>query len=1357
MRGKSMSGGSKWFLSGAILGILLLLMASAGWAAPTVTAFTPAEGSVAPLSTTVTATFSEAMNPATITSGSFTLSRFVGLKAVAGGYYHTVALKNDGTVVAWGDNEYGQCNVPAGLSGVVAVAAGMWYTVALKDNGTVVAWGDNDDHGVTTVPAGLSGVVAIASGSDHIVALKNDGTVVAWGYNIYGQTTVPTGLNGVIAVAAGGYHSVALKNDGSVVPWGDSSFGLNSVPPGLSGVKAIAAGGFHTVALKNDGTLVAWGFNNDGQITVPTGLSGVAAIAAGEYFTEALKNDGSVVAWGDNSNGQCNVPAGLTGVTAIAAGFFHSLALKNDGTMVGWGKNNYLQSNVMPGLSGVAAIAAGTVHTAVLKNDGTAAAWGDNIYGESTFPMGLTGVIAIAAGSYDTVALRNDGTVSAWGRNDNNQTVVPSGLSGVTAIAASWHTVALKNNGTVVAWGYNSNGQCTVPVGLSGVVAIAAGGFHTVALKNDGTVVAWGYNVNGQTSVPAGLSGVVAIAAGSNHTVALKNDGTVVAWGYNVNGQTSVPAGLSGVVAIAAGDYHTVALKNDGTIVAWGSNSNGQITVPAGLSGVAAIAAGGAYTIALKKDGTVVAWGYGQGGGAMAATSFYEKPIQGIVTYDQATNIATFAPSAPLEPDATYYGTLNTGARSTAGVHPFADYRWSFLTSGLAMATITLDHLIQPYDGTPESVTATTNPSGLPVVITYKADDGSTVISPTVPGKYHVDAAIVAPNYQHYQGSASAFLDITNAIVILDNLNQQYDGTPRVVTATTIPAGLSVVITYDGSLIPPIAVGSYKVVARADGPGYHGIAIDTLNVAKGTPTITWANPADITYGTSLSGTQLNAVANVPGTFTYTPALGTVLNVGSGQTLAVNFTPTDTANNNSVTKSIIINVAKATPTISWTNPADITYGTLLSGTQLNAVANVPGTITYTPASGIVLDAGSGQTLTANFTPTDTANYNCATKSVTINVAKITPIITWANSADIIYGTPLTVTQLNAIANVPGTFTYTPALGTLLNAGSGQTLTVNFTPTDTAKYNSVTKTVIINVAKAIPIISWTNPADITYGTPLSGMQLSAVASVPGTITYTPASGTVLNAGSGQTLTANFTPTDTANYNSAANGVTINVGKAMATVTLPGLNQVYDGTPKAVTATTSPPGLSVGITYNGNATAPTAIGRYDVVATISDPNYQGSASGTLSIAVKVTLGNLSQTYDGTPKAATATTNPAGIPFVITYNDLTTAPTDAGSYPNVVATITDPRYDGSATGTLVVAKAVQSVQSIALSATSSSGLPVTYALTPGSPGTIDNADPNQPILRFTGPGTIEVTASQAGNNNYNAASEVKWTIVVP
>jgi hypothetical protein len=265
-----------------------------------------------------------------------------GVTAVAGDEAQSLALKQDGTVVAWGcsPGDFGQCSVPNGLSGVTAIAAGVFHSLALKSDGSVVAWGcapPGEDVGQCTGPSGLSGASAIAAGYYHSLAVRSDGSVAAWGcagYRDYGQCSVPNGLSGVTAVAAGHTDSLALKSDGSVVAWGClTDEGLCDVPSGLSGVTAISAGFAHSLALKSDGTVVAWGCNGGtdvGQCDVPNNLSGVTAIAAGWYQSLALKSDGTVVAWGCAAQtdwGQCNVPSGLSGVTAIAGGEFHSLAV----------------------------------------------------------------------------------------------------------------------------------------------------------------------------------------------------------------------------------------------------------------------------------------------------------------------------------------------------------------------------------------------------------------------------------------------------------------------------------------------------------------------------------------------------------------------------------------------------------------------------------------------------------------------------------------------------------------------------------------------------------------------------------------------------------------------------------------------------------------------------------------------------------------------------------------------------------------------------------------------------------------------------------------------------------------------
>ena len=161
-----------------------------------------------------------------------------------------------------------------------------------------------------------------------------------------------------------------------------------------------------------------------------------------------------------------------------------------------------------------------------------------------------------------------------------------------------------------------------------------------------------------------------------------------------------------------------------------------------------------------------------------------------------------------------------------------------------------------------------------------------------------------------------------------------------------------------------------------------------------------------------------------------------------------------------------------------------------------------------------------------------------------------------------------------------------------------------------------------------------------------------------------------------------TITASSGVLSGNATMNISKASASVSLGSLSQIYNASPHIVTASTTPPGLSVQITYDGSPTAPTNAGSYAIVATISNSNYQGSNTGTLEIAkapATIDLIGLSQTYDGSPKPITAVTVPENLTVSITYDGSSTAPTNAGTYA-IAATITAPNYLGSATGSLVI-----------------------------------------------------------------------------
>ena len=274
--------------------------------------------------------------PVQVRDGSGYLS---GVAAISAGENHSLALKSDGTVWAWGRNEYGQLGdgsmtnrlTPVQvldydginyLTGVRAIAVGCFYSLALKSDGTVWAWGENacgslgdGSSGVGTekstpvqvLGAGGSGyltdVVAISAGIQHAMALKSDGTVWTWGAGFYGQ--LGNNTNGYSADKSTPVQVLGGAS-GSVY---------------LSGVAVISAGSTDSMALKSDGTVWAWGRNNSGSL--------------GNGNSSRQSTPVQVV--GLDGNGH------LTGIIAISAGNEHPLALEGDGTVWAWGSNQYGQ------------------------------------------------------------------------------------------------------------------------------------------------------------------------------------------------------------------------------------------------------------------------------------------------------------------------------------------------------------------------------------------------------------------------------------------------------------------------------------------------------------------------------------------------------------------------------------------------------------------------------------------------------------------------------------------------------------------------------------------------------------------------------------------------------------------------------------------------------------------------------------------------------------------------------------------------------------------------------------------------------------------------------------------------------
>lgn len=632
------------------------------------------------------------------------------------------AIREDGKLFAWGQNDKGQLgvgnlvdsNVPMQVTEFnwLVVSAGANYFLAIRDDGKLFACGENDSgqlgDGAVVFPGtpsprsspvqiGSDTWISVSAGENHSLAIRNDGKLFAWGGNLYGQLGIGSRYGEYsspikisddrwIAVSAGNDHSLALREDGKVFAWGRNFYGQIG-----------------------DGKTSSGSFNND-KYSPFLVAENMVAIGAGYNCSFAIKDDGRLFAWGNNSDGllglgfddRSSYRAVVSSPTAVGedsdwvairtnAISSHALALKSpqqsstlpsilsnpiSGSLFGWGYNRYGQ-----------------------VGDGTAQP-NNNQWTDRTSPVQINSTNnwkSVSAGQGHALAIRDDDRLFAWGDNSNDalgmgdgsgiggpHRVSPTEVSGgglwKDAIGGEHYSFALNQENKLFGWGDNKHGQLgngryqsqlygdppikeptqsstyswkqiATSQGSQTDDMIGWGQSFSMGIRDDGKLFAWGFNGHyfGDETLRTTYSRLMspaqvgdddwfALSCGMEHTLGIRSDGKLFAWGSNKSGQLgcgaviysgytgrssfrSTPSQITNHtwIAVSAGQEHSLALRSDGKLFAWGRNGSGQVgdgtialkNYPIQITEYTwiAVAAGHFHSLAIRDDGKLFAWG----------------------------------------------------------------------------------------------------------------------------------------------------------------------------------------------------------------------------------------------------------------------------------------------------------------------------------------------------------------------------------------------------------------------------------------------------------------------------------------------------------------------------------------------------------------------------------------------------------------------------------------------------------------------------------------------------------------------------------------------------------------------------
>jgi hypothetical protein len=997
----------------------------------------------------------------------------------------TVALGSGGTVTLGSGG-----NVTLGSGGTITLGSGGTVTLGSGGNVTLGSGG--------TVTPGSSGLVTLGSGGT--VNLGSGGTIT-----LGSGGTVTLGSGGTVTLGSGG--TIALGSGGSVtIPSTGGSYTIDgsggTVTLGSGGTVALGSGG--TVTLGSGGTIA---LGSGGTVTLGSGgnvtLGSGGTIALGSGGTVALGSGGNVTL---GSGGTITLGSGGT----ITLGSGGTVTLGSGGTVtLGSGGTVALGSggNVTLGSGGAATLGAGG--TVTLGSGGTV-----TLGSGGTVTLGSGGTITLGSGG--TVALGSGGTVTLG----SGGTVTLG--SGGTITLGSGGTVTLGSGGTVTL----GSGGAPTMVGAGGTVTLGSGG--TVTLGSGGNVT-----LGSGGNVTLGSGGTITLGSGGNvtlgsgGTVTLGSGGTITLGSggtVTLGSGGNVTLGSGGVVTLGSGG--TVTLGSGGTIAL---GSGGNVTLGSGgtlaneltyETANAIVRAPSLPTetptpIGVRVDWTAPAFGVVQTY-TIYRSSNGDTPVaigsvSGVNGFPPATEFTDTNPdltsqnvvytiSTVLVPDATG-GT----SRQSPPSPPAVLKNDQTIALGPLPSSVTLAN--------PPTVTATALSGGLPngLQVAFSATGSCAIGSQTIAN--NVSSATVALSgtgsctVTASQPGGTAFNAANSVSGTFTVLSQGSSMQSQTISFATLPS-----VTYGGSFSPSATASSGLPVSfTASGPctasgGINGVGV--CNITASAAATSTYSAASLTQSFTIypavlkvTATNLSSVYGQPIpalTYSYSgfvnhesasvvsgaPALSTTATATSNAgtyPITVSTGTVAAANYDFLYVNGVLTVQQASQTIMLTTnpPASATYG---SSFTVAARGGASGSVVTFTSAGSCSNLGATYKMTSGTgtcsviaSEAGSANYAAAsplTKAVT--AAPAAPVLAWPAPAAVIAGNPLTTTQLDATASfggvpLPGTFVYTPKLGTVLGVGASQTLSVAFTPNDSVDYTTGIATVPITV----------NPGTVSLG--------------------------------------------------------------------------------------------------------------------------------------------------------------------------------------------------------------------------------------------------------------------------------------